>query len=201
MGEQKCDKLLILDLDETLLHAARHPLGRPADIHGGPYHVYKRPHVDSFLEYCFSAFEVAVWTSASPDYAAFMVRHLFPTSSPVFVWAADRCTQAFDPDLGQHHSAKRLKKLCRHGYNLESIIMVDDSPEKLRANYGNLVVVKSYYGDPEDDELQILPSYLDTLRDVPNVRQIEKRFWRTNTRASLLNLQDSSPPSNDDSQS
>jgi TFIIF-interacting CTD phosphatase-like protein len=199
MSTQKSDKLLILDLDETLFYATEREFSRPADFSGGPYRVYKRPHVDSFLEFCFARFEVAVWTSASPDYAHLMVKHLFTGAQPAFVWAADRCTQAFDADLGQHYSAKRLRKICRQGYNLESIIMVDDSPEKLRANYGNLIVVKPYYGAWEDDELLILQTYLNTLLDVPNVRRIEKRFWRTETRASLTKQQDSDSPMGSDS--
>jgi RNA polymerase II subunit A small phosphatase-like protein len=69
------DKLLILDLDETLVFATEEPLPgrRAADFRVGPYHVYKRPHLDTFLAACRSWFEMAVWTSASPLYAAQVV--------------------------------------------------------------------------------------------------------------------------------
>jgi TFIIF-interacting CTD phosphatase-like protein len=63
------NKLLILDLDETLLYATAQPPARPADFAVGDYYVYKRPHVDAFLTQCFDWFDVAVWTSASPSYA------------------------------------------------------------------------------------------------------------------------------------
>ena len=34
-----------------------------------------------------------------------------------------------------------------------------------------------FYGDPSDVELQNAAKYLKTLKDVPNVRNIEKRGW------------------------
>ena len=39
----KSDKLLILDLDETLIHATPVPLAMPANFQFDRYHVYKRP--------------------------------------------------------------------------------------------------------------------------------------------------------------
>ena len=46
-------KLLILDLDETLVFAAERPLTREADFRVGPYHVYGRPGLAVFLDQCF----------------------------------------------------------------------------------------------------------------------------------------------------
>ena len=46
-------KLLILDLDETLIFATERPLTREADFRVGPYHVYGRPGLADFLDQCF----------------------------------------------------------------------------------------------------------------------------------------------------
>ena len=172
-------KLLVLDLDETLVFASEVPLGRPADFIAGTYHVYKRPFVDDFLLQVREWFWVAVWTSSSPNYAQAVVADLFPNPDELaFVWASDRCTTVYDPDLLQYHQTKKLEKLKRKGYRLENVIVVDDSPEKHRSAYGNLVRVKPYTGMPTDDELPNLTAYLEQLRAVPNVRGIEKRGWR-----------------------
>lgn len=56
--------------------------------------------------------------------------------------------------------------------------MVDDTPAKLARHYGNLVRVRPFVGDQGDTELQQLGDYLCTLAGVPNVRAVEKRFWR-----------------------
>jgi len=53
-------KLLILDLDETLIYATAEKLQREPDLRVGQYFVYKRPFVEPFLDVCFESFEVAV---------------------------------------------------------------------------------------------------------------------------------------------
>lgn len=173
-------KLLILDLDETLIYAGETPLDRAADFHVGPYHVYRRPYVDEFLSGCFERFDVAVWSSSSPAYAAEVVDALLPDPKLLaFVWASDRCTLAFDPELRALCWRKPIRKVRRRGYDPAHVIVVDDSPEKWQQSYGNLVRVTPYGGSGEDEELKALLRYLEKLRDVENVRTVEKRFWRS----------------------
>ena len=62
-------KLLVLDLDETLIHATAKRLAHAEDFRVGPYHVYLRPHLADFVAAMLTTFRVAVWTSSSPDYA------------------------------------------------------------------------------------------------------------------------------------
>ena len=56
--------------------------------------------------------------------------------------------------------------------------MIDDSPEKLRRNYGNLVRVRAWFGDADDDELQRLALYLNKVCHAESFRRMEKRGWR-----------------------
>lgn len=170
--------LLILDLDETLVHAKDQPLSRPHDFEVGPYVVYRRPGVDMFLRAMHQHFDLAVWTSSTRGYAGPVVAALFPEGiTPRFVWSRERCTRRFDPETHDFEWAKNLAKVKRQGYRLERVLMVDDTPEKLAKHYGNLVRVRAFEGDPGDRELFGLADYLPTLASVPNVRRIEKRLW------------------------
>lgn len=64
------DHLLVLDLDETLIHAREDPLDRAPDHAVGPYVVYRRPHLEAFLEAVFESFaHVGVWTASTLAYA------------------------------------------------------------------------------------------------------------------------------------
>lgn len=172
-------KLLILDLDETLLFAAERSLTRTADFRVGPYHVYERPGLTAFLDYCFQWFTVAVWTSSSPIYAEEVVRAVFPDPSRLaFVWASDRCTPAYDPETGEQCAQKNMKKVKARGYSLDTVITVDDSPEKWRQSYGNLVRVMPYHGAEDDTEFTLLTAFLDVLKEQPDIRAVEKRQWR-----------------------
>jgi RNA polymerase II subunit A small phosphatase-like protein len=60
-------KLLILDIDETLIYATEASLPRQADFLVGQYHIYKRPFLNVFLKNCLDWFEIAVWTSSTPS--------------------------------------------------------------------------------------------------------------------------------------
>ncbi len=73
---------------------------------------------------------------------------------------------------------KDLKKVKKKGYNLNQILVIDDTPKKLSRNYGNHIKIKPFVGDPNDQELLLLEKYLITLKSAPNVRTIEKRGWQ-----------------------
>ncbi|MAZ66240.1 MAG: hypothetical protein CMF25_03950 [Kangiellaceae bacterium] len=171
-------KLLILDLDETLIHAVEAPLERPHDFETELYYVYKRPYVHEFLEFAKDLFEVAVWTSAGSDFAQTVYENVFGENYELqFMWSRERCTQYFNPEYYNHEYVKNLAKVKRRGYGLEDVIMVDDTPAKLRKNYGNLVRIEEFVGDPADKELLRLQAYLVDLEKEDNMRKVEKRGW------------------------
>ncbi len=171
--------LLILDLDETLVHAA--PGTRPGvAFRVGPYGVLPRPHLEDFLRQAAAEYELAVWTSSSADYAETMVGEITARSGTrmTFVWARERCTRQLHPETREDYWLKDLRKIRRAGYDLRRVLVVDDTPLKLARSYGNLVLVRPFTGDPADDELRRLGPYLVRLAAEPDFRAIEKRGWR-----------------------
>lgn len=182
--------LLILDLDETLIHASETRLARDADFRLFDYHVYVRPHLARFLADCADRFRLAVWSSASDDYVAAVVKQVFPASlTPDFVWGRSRCTFSMNArqvqedgflDPSSHFNyVKKLHKLKRQGCRLERMLIVDDTPAKCVHNYGNAIYVQEYDGRQDDDELLLLGRYLRMLADASDVRRLEKRNWRS----------------------
>lgn len=172
--------LLILDLDETLIYSAFEPLDRPADFRVGTYHTYMRPGAREFIAFCRMHFRVAVWTSSTELYAQAIVEELFGADHRLeFLWSRERCIEVFDSETRSHEWVKDLAKVRRQGFDLEQILVVDDSPRLLARNYGNLIRVLPFRGDTEDRELRMLASYLLELKDVANVRAIDKRGWRS----------------------
>jgi len=186
--------LLILDLDETLIHATAERIHDDFNFQVYHYYIYLRPGLATFLTQCVEYFTLAVWSSASDDYVQAVVKQAFPDHvTPAFVWARSRCTRFRLPGLDeqgfdsldwstQYEFAKRLKKVVRQGFDLKRTLIVDDTPEKVRQNYGNAIYIKPYVGAPDDRELASLPDYLLTLKDAENVRGIEKRNWRNSAR-------------------
>ena len=171
--------LLILDLDETLVHATRQALDYAPVRQIGPYAVYLRPGVREFLEHVARYFRLAVWTSSSSMYADAVVATLFEDMSVLeFVWSRERCTPRRDFERDVWVDTKSLHKVKRRGYDLRKVVAVDDTPQKYARSYGNLVVVKPFEGDRSDDELIYLAPYLQRLAGEPDVRRVEKRGWR-----------------------
>ncbi|WP_423605910.1 NIF family HAD-type phosphatase [Sphingomonas sp. MS122] len=185
--------LLILDLDETLIHATEAPLERPADFNVFDYHVYRRPYLTEFLVACMGSFELAVWSSASDDYVELITREIFGAAPLHFVWGRSRATlpRVIRSDdylywpTDHRHYVKPLAKAKKLGWPLERILIVDDTPEKCVRNYGNAIYAHPFEGDPADDELRLLAAYLETLKDCSNVRAVEKRRWRAAARELL----------------
>lgn len=171
--------LLILDVDETLLFATKIPLERTSDFQVGPYHVYVRPFLDELLQRSAELFDLAIWSSSGEDYLNGVVKHVIPTEfSLKFVWSRERCVRRYDPENQQFYFVKDLKKVKRLGYDLERVLIADDTRQKLERSYGNAVYVKPFFGEPNDDELIHLTRYLSSLLGNESFRRIEKRGWR-----------------------
>lgn len=182
--------LLILDLDETLIYATEKQLERKSDFNIFNYFVYQRPYLQEFLNEVKDNFMLAIWSSASDDYVEEIVKRIIPDEIDLeFVWGRSRCTYKrnmqideygyYGNDYSNHyHYIKPLKKLKKKGYILEKILIVDDTPHKSKDNYGNAIYPEEFKGEINDEELDKLSKYLDTLKDVLNVRHIEKRNWR-----------------------
>lgn len=171
-------KLLILDIDETLIYASETPLPEKPDARISSFSIYRRPHLMEFLEFCAREFSVAVWTSATADYAKAVIDALFPKAYRLeFVFDRDRCTRRHDPRTGAFFLIKDLKKVKRRGFSLGDVIMIEDTPTNLARQYGNVIAVSRFRGDPDDRELMSLIDYLKTLKEVNDVRTVEKRGW------------------------
>ena len=94
-------KLLILDLDESLVFATKVKMPQAEDFRVGQYFVYKRPGLDAFIAFCFDYFKVAVWTSSHSTYAKEVIERIFERPEQLeFVWARERCTWRSDHESG-----------------------------------------------------------------------------------------------------
>jgi TFIIF-interacting CTD phosphatase-like protein len=141
--------------------------------------VYYRPGLKEFISYALDNFHVAVWSSASRGYIKEIVNNIFPDEGKdlKFCWDDKRCTMSADFEQRVYYYVKDLRKVRRTGYKKERILIVDDTPSKSERNYGNAIYIPQFRGNPNDRYLYMLIEYLNTLKDIDNVRTIEKRGW------------------------
>lgn len=171
--------LLIFDLDETLIFASGEVLERDADFTFDEYHIYKRPYLNEFLISLSRNFLLAIWSSAGDDYVAYVADQIKPVDLTFeFVWGYSRCTPKSDPETSLQYNLKNLKKVKRKGFSLRRTLIVDNTPAKVSANYGNAIYVQDFEGNREDTELKKLKDYLLLIKDRDDLSRIEKRFWK-----------------------
>lgn len=187
----KKDRLLILDMDETLLHTEcfrdndyipegsynfKFPLGAEDDETW--YFTIKRPFIDELMKYAFDNFKVAIWTAGGSDYASTVIEKCgIDVNKLEFFWTRERCTMKFDYMSQSNYGEKNLGKVKNLGWDLDRVLIVDDVRMTANNNYGNLIKISSYLNSSKDTELLKLISYLETIKDEPNYRTIEKRGW------------------------
>jgi TFIIF-interacting CTD phosphatase-like protein len=179
MEKHTSKPLLILDLDETLIHGSETQLERSADFRVGPFHIYKRPFLDQFLKSVSHLFDLAIWSSASATYVEGIALNLLPfVVEWKFVWSRARCVSRFNHETFDTDFIKDLRKVKRLGFELDRTLIIDDTPIKVSRNYGNAIYIKPFEGSIDDQELVILWRYLESLSGVTNFRSLEKRGWR-----------------------
>ncbi|CAM9499134.1 unnamed protein product [Choristocarpus tenellus] len=184
------DKTLVLDLDETLIHATRSPsgdadfvvdlshksrslpfkvgnLGRKSRSTGQRY-VHKRPYLNEFLAAVSERFEVVLFTAARVDFAMAVLDKIDPERKMV-----DHCLtreSCMRLELNRCRRPAVVKDLGIMGRPLSKVIMLDNSPKVYRYHLENGLPISSWYGEPTDRELLSTLVFLEDLKGASDVR-------------------------------
>ncbi|XP_042610256.1 CTD nuclear envelope phosphatase 1A-like isoform X2 [Cyprinus carpio] len=163
-------KILVLDLDETLIHSHHDGVLRPTvrpgtppdfilkvviDKHPVRFFVHKRPHVDFFLEVVSQWYELVVFTASMEIYGSAVADKLDNNRDILKRrYYRQHCTL----DLGSY-----IKDLSVVHRDLSSIVILDNSPGAYRSHPDNAIPIKSWFSDPSDTALLNLLPMLDAL--------------------------------------
>ena len=192
--------LLILDLDETLIHSEEFPSNNHINqkfdfkVHcEGDTHWFmtkKRPFLDEFIKYVFENFDVGVWTASTEDYATIILENIGIDKNKLkCFYTRENCGMRLDYESNSYYGVKNLQKLKKRAWSktytnkvgqmreLDRILIVDDIAATAVNNRSNLVLIKPFYFNDNDVELLKLISYLQKIKDEPNYRTIDKRGW------------------------
>lgn len=146
-------KLLILDIDETLVFVDNKYFFKPyeklePDFEILPsYFGVKRPFLDQFLRDINKKYDLALWTSGSKEYAEEINELIFkPLKIKLkFIFSNE--------DLFK--SQKNLDIVIDYfpEYSKKDIIAVDDNKEYFINDLTNLITIKKFHGNSNDQEL------------------------------------------------
>ena len=175
-------KLVIFDLNGTVLHATKNRLWHESQFQARQYHIYVRPNVIKTLENLATHYDIAFWSSASNWFVDSVVKQLMPHNlKPAFQWGSTQCTYVNKTLIPGRFEVYRkdLQNVVKLGYDWRNILMIDDTPIKILPNDKNVIQPKTYTGTVLDDEFDFLHHYLLHLKTLEDVRNIDKTAWKT----------------------
>jgi RNA polymerase II subunit A small phosphatase-like protein len=160
--------LLVLDMDETLLHADVSPV--PHDVsfvvrmdngQSTPVYVKFRPHLNRFLAVVSRLFEVVVFTASIPRYANQVLDFIDPHGQLVHHRLfREHCTEV---------NGTYVKDLDLLGRPMARISIVDNSPIAYSFHPDNAVAIPSWYECDRDTALQQLLPHLERMARAEHV--------------------------------
>ncbi|OHT03178.1 NLI interacting factor-like phosphatase family protein [Tritrichomonas foetus] len=164
-------KILILDLDETLVHSSFRKTDNwdftvTVEYQGSTYDIYvqKRPGVDSFLSQLLQNFVVFIFTASMAEYSIPIVKQLLPDFPLSNILSRQHC---------RFFQGSFVKDLSIFNCKLSDIIIVDNSSYSYCLQPQNGIPVKTWTGDSTDSELLALTlPLLLKCRDHEDVRHI-----------------------------
>ncbi|XP_065855062.1 uncharacterized FCP1 homology domain-containing protein C1271.03c-like [Euphorbia lathyris] len=188
----KKKKLIVLDLNGLLcFRACKHrpssfPKNRIADVVYGNFLVYKRPHCEDFLKFCFQKFEVAIWSSARQYNVNDALECVMGTfrSKLLFIWDQSHCRTSEFSTLENKNKPMFLKELAKiwlnySDYSSSNTLLIDNDPYKAILNPPYTAVFHPEYeaNNYNDDALGPegeLREYLEGLAEAENVVEYVK---------------------------
>ncbi|XVF49941.1 hypothetical protein PTKIN_Ptkin04bG0056700 [Pterospermum kingtungense] len=184
-------KLLVLDLNGILVDVVQKPDGLRPNFRVSKKAVFKRPFCGDFLNFCFSTFNVAIWSSRTYKNVKKLVHRLMPKRkcNLLFCWHRRQCTVTRFKTIEDKKKPIVLKELRKvwekHEGNLtwgkgeydeSNTLLLDDSPYKALRNPVNTAVFPYpfQYKDAGDSSLGPdgdIRKYLEGLAAAENVQK------------------------------
>ena len=178
-------KVVLLDLDETLIHGdfqeeylndIDHPydkiikftsLDEQEEVSVG---IFIRNGVQKFLEEISKIFDIGIFTASSKDYADAVINYLDPNNEFIkFRLYRNSCIKV------NNISIKDLRII---GVDLKNIVLIDNNMYSFANQLGNGILINSFYYDKNDYDLFSVMSYLLTyIAPTDDVRKINEMFF------------------------
>lgn len=169
---QTKSKILVLDVDETLVHTVIGVHDDSADIQlqlpTGPASVFKRPGVEHFLLTASEQYEIWLWSTGAKCYIDALIDQWEILQSVV----SGRYKTMDDCATGR--TPKPLFHFEDSGHcDMKDIVLIDNGSHNFVSQESNCIKVKDFTNeDSNDDTLKQLSPILDELIAVDDVRTV-----------------------------
>ena len=179
-------KLLILDLDETLIHSDLDFLLKEKNVKYDevlhfdseeekniPLPVVLRPGVFEFLDYASKNFDLIVFTASDQQYADAIINYI-EKDKKYFKMRLYRNNCIFI-EPGLYIKDLRIFNSIK---DLENIIILDNSLFSFANQLNNGILITSFFDDKNDNFLDSVKEYLEYIKNEKDIRQANKDSFR-----------------------
>ena len=188
-------KLLLLDLDETLIHSENDLKDKNINSYDAILRfkdnyfdsdsffvseqdeyceigIFLRNGVKKFLSILNNYFNIGIFTASEKEYAEAIIRHLDPNKNIIkFCLYRNNCVNV--NDLVNIKDLRIIKDV-----DLKKIVLVDNNMYSFSAQLSNGILINSFYGDKNDGELMNVLGYLlQFIFPVDDVRVINEKIF------------------------
>lgn len=182
-GKKK--RLLLLDLDETLVHSENFQEGVQYDFivdfmdYSGKsldsVGIFFRPYAEQFLKDVAEDYVVAIFTAQTQEYADAVCNQLDPEGVIQEKYYRQHCTPIRDFFVKDLDMFPNISK--------EDIFIIDNFIYSFALDLQNGIPIKPYYMGKDDFELEYMAKKLCEIRNIPSTAQgvnfIDKQFGLT----------------------
>lgn len=180
---------LVLDLDETLVHASIQPSAEvefTVDLAVKDQivtiYIRKRPGLDLFLNQVNMLFEVVLFTASLPGYADAILE----TIDPIGVFSARLYRSSCETSEFGY-----IKDLSRLGRDLNRVLILDNCPQSYALQPENALPISSWVGQSSDLELESLLPMLSSLAYSADIPADLAVFLNNRQKRALADLEES----------
>ena len=186
LKNENTKKLLILDLDETLIHSDLDFSLKEKSINYDtilyfdteeekhvPLPLIIRPGLYEFLDYASENFELIVFTASDQGYADPIIDYI-EKDKKYFKMRLYRNNCIFI-EPGLYIKDLRIFKSWK---KMEDIIILDNSLFSFANQLNNGILITSFFDDKDDTFLSNIKDYLEYIKNEKDVREINKESFR-----------------------
>lgn len=180
-------KLILLDLDETLVHSEYNIENKNINIYdtvikfkdsscdSDCYYevgVFIRNGAQEFLKILSKYFIVGIFTASDKDYADAIIQYLDPNKNVIkFSLYRDNCINM--NDMINIKDLRIIKEI-----DLKKTVLIDNNMYSFTTQLSNGILIDSFYGDKNDVELYNVLNYLlKFILPSDDIREVNEKFF------------------------
>jgi Dullard-like phosphatase family protein len=167
--------VVVLDLDDTLIRTTREISQFTSQFdftnEDASLFTFKRPHLDTFLNFVFRWYDIYIWTAGTPTYADYILENILDSEKhvPIQILTSLDVLIMKQGCFGDSISIKPLSKIHK---DLSRVILIDDKSESFSLHPQNGYKIKGFNNPDTQFNDQELLHCMENLKEFAKLQDV-----------------------------